>query len=110
MALINVDGQTFEVADGIRLVLALEDNGIDVLHRCGGNASCTTCRVTFSEGEPEAIREAEATILAKRDLTGQARLSCQILTAGTMTVEPLMRVSTTDLDDAGPRPTDELAP
>ncbi len=110
MAQINVGEQSFQVEDGIRLVLALEDNGVDVLHRCGGNASCTTCRVTFTEGEPETVREAEAERLEARELTGIARLSCQILTDGTMTLTPVMRVSTSDLDDAGPRPSDEMTP
>jgi ferredoxin len=37
----------FEAEEGRKLVLALEDNGVDILHRCGGNAKCTTCRVEF---------------------------------------------------------------
>ncbi len=110
MAQINVGDRSFEVADGVRLVLALEDNGVDILHRCGGNAACTTCRVTFSEGEPETMRDAERERLADRELLGEVRLSCQILTAGTMTVDPLMTVSSTDFDDPGGRPTDEMAP
>ena len=32
----------FEADEGKKLVLAIEDNGIDILHRCGGNARCTT--------------------------------------------------------------------
>jgi ferredoxin len=43
---------TFEAPDGKRLVLAIEDAGVPILHRCGGKARCTTCRVTFNEGEP----------------------------------------------------------
>ena len=31
---------TFEVEKGKKLVLALEDNGIHILHRCGGEAKC----------------------------------------------------------------------
>ncbi len=110
MAQINVGEESFEVADGIRLVLALEDNGVDILHRCGGNAGCTTCQVRFVDGEPESMRDAERDLLEKRDLMGSVRLSCQILTAGTMAVEPVMTVSGTDFDDAGGRPTDEMAP
>ncbi len=37
----------FEAEEGKKLVLALEDNGVDILYRCGGNAKCTTCRVEF---------------------------------------------------------------
>ncbi len=108
MAHINVGDKSFEAADGIRLVLALEDNGIDILHRCGGNAACTTCKVSFSEGEPEAMNDAERELIEKRELN-DLRLSCQVLTAGTMTLEPAMLVSTSDFDGPGDRPTDELA-
>ena len=41
-----------EAPDGKKLVLVLEDAGIDILHRCGGNARCTTCRVEILEGDP----------------------------------------------------------
>ncbi|MFW2380555.1 MAG: 2Fe-2S iron-sulfur cluster-binding protein [Acidimicrobiales bacterium] len=110
MAQIIVGERTFEAEDGIRLVLALEDNGVDILHRCGGNAACTTCRVTFSEGEPEDMREPERDVLEKRELLGAVRLSCQILTAGTMAVDPGMTVTGTDFDDPGGRPSDSMAP
>lgn len=110
MAVIRVDGKQFEVADGTRLVLALKDNDVDILHRCGGNARCTTCRVEFSEGEPTAMTVAERSILEKRELMGNARLSCQIQCAGTMAVTPAMRLSTSELDDPGTRPEDTITP
>lgn len=110
MAIIKVDGERFEVQDGTRLVLALEDNNIDVLHLCGGNARCTTCRVEFSEGEPAAMTAAERSVLEKRDLAGIARLSCQVECAGTMAVTPMMRVSTSEFDDPGTRPEDGITP
>ena len=40
-----------EVPAGKKLVLAIEDAGVDILHRCGGNARCTTCRVELLEGD-----------------------------------------------------------
>jgi ferredoxin len=49
----------FEVPNGARLVGAIESNGVDILHRCGGCARCTTCRVEFIEGEPERMTVAE---------------------------------------------------
>ena len=68
----------FETEEGRKLVLAIEDNGIDILHRCGGNARCTTCRVEVLDGDPGEIREPERAILAtKEDLDDHARLSCQ---------------------------------
>ena len=34
------DEESFEAPEGKRLVLCIEDAGIDILHRCGGNAIC----------------------------------------------------------------------
>ena len=45
----------FEAEEGRKLVLCLEDNGVDILHRCGGNAKCTTCRVEILSGDPGEI-------------------------------------------------------
>jgi len=62
----------FEVPQGKRLVLALEqDAGVDQLHACGGNARCTTCRVQFIAGEPERMTQAEKDVLTARGLIGQ---------------------------------------
>jgi ferredoxin len=109
MADITVDGSTFEVEDGTRLVLALERNGVDVLHRCGGYAGCTTCRVEFAAGEPSKMTRAEKEKLAERELIG-VRLSCQIPCAGSMEVAPVMRVSTTAFDEPGPTPEVHITP
>ena len=111
MATIDVEGQRAEVQDGKRLVLAIEEDlGVDILHKCGGNAMCTTCRVEFQSGEPPRMTEAERERLTDRDLLGQARLSCQIPCAGEMKVKPLMTVSSSGSGDAGPRPADEITP
>lgn len=58
----NNSTSTFEVADGTQLVLALEGNGVDILHKCGGYARCTTCQAQFDVGEPSSKAEAEAEI------------------------------------------------
>ena len=54
MPKLTVEGfATVDVVPGKRLVLAIEqDASVDVLHACGGNARCTTCRVEFVDGEP----------------------------------------------------------
>ena len=87
MAKLTVEGfGTVEVVNGKRLVLAIEqDAKVDILHACGGNARCTTCRVEFIEGEPSAMTEAEKAVLAARGLSG-VRLSCQILCDHDMSV------------------------
>jgi ferredoxin len=100
----------FDVPEGKRLVLALEDEAvIDQLHACGGNARCTTCRVEFLAGEPQRMTVAEKEVLAKRGLTG-VRLSCQIVCDQDMTLRAISRLSTSGRTDVGPRPADEIHP
>jgi ferredoxin len=113
MATITIKGEkSFDVEDGsTRLTTAIEDAGIDILHRCGGYAGCTTCRVEFHEGEPENMTEAEAKKLVSQDLLGEVRLSCQILCDHDMTVTPVYRLSEMEnMDDAGPRLKDDITP
>src|SRR5262245_43848549 len=99
---------TFDVPQGKRLVLALEDEAkIDQLHACGGNARCTTCRVEFVAGEPTMMTDAERQVLAARGLTG-VRLSCQILCDHDMTVRAISRLAGSGRKDAGPRPADKI--
>jgi len=58
MPTVTVEGEnSFEVEEGKKLVLAVEDAGIDILHRCGGNARCTTCRVQVVSGDPGPMEE-----------------------------------------------------
>ena len=94
----------FEVGADRKLVLALEDNGVDILHRCGGNARCTTCRVEVLEGDPGEILEAEAGILAtKTDLGERTRLSCQIRVIDDLHVKVINQASVAGIDP-GTRP------
>jgi len=100
----------FECDEGKKLVLCLEDNGIDILHRCGGNARCTTCRVEVIEGDLAEMREPEAAVLAtKEDLAPNTRLSCQNRVHSDLHVKVINQVSVKGMD-AGPRPADEDTP
>src|SRR4028119_1404668 len=96
----------FEAEAGRKLVLALEDNGVDILHRCGGNARCTTCRVEVLSGDPGEIGEPERAILAtKTDLGERTRLSCQIRVIDDLHVKVIRQASVEGID-AGGRPTE----
>ena len=91
---------------GKKLVLAIEDAGVDILHRCGGNARCTTCRVEILEGEPEEMHELERNRLAvESELAPNTRLSCQIHIGNDLRVRVINQVSIRGMD-AGPRPLD----
>ena len=107
------DGESFEASADQRLVLAIKDSGLDILHRCGGYAKCTTCRVQFHEGEPDKMTEAEKAKIGDHDDFQEGsgmRLSCQILCDHDMTVEPLMTMTSSGLDDPGSRPEDNITP
>ena len=108
---LTVEGYgSVEVPHGKRLVLAIEqDANVDVLHACGGNARCTTCRVEFLEGEPSQMTEAEVTKLQERGLTG-VRLSCQILCDHDMTVRAISRLEGSGRPDPGPTPQPTVQP
>ena len=111
MPKLTVEGYgTFDLAENTRLVNAIEANGVDILHRCGGYAKCTTCRVSFAEGEPAQMTEAEHEKLNEKSLLGQARLSCQILCDHDMTLTPLMTLASSGLPDPGPAPEATITP
>lgn len=111
MPKLTVDGfGTVEVADGTRLVLAIErDAKVDILHACGGNARCTTCRVEFIDGEPQAQTVAERDRLVARQLTGM-RLSCQILCDHDMSVRAISRLEGSGRPDPGGTPQENIMP
>ncbi|HEY5312568.1 MAG TPA: 2Fe-2S iron-sulfur cluster-binding protein [Pirellulales bacterium] len=111
MPKLSVEGVgEFEVPQGKRLVLALEqDAGIDQLHACGGNARCTTCRVEFISGEPDKMTAAEKQVLTARGLSG-IRLSCQIACDHDMSVRANSRLAGSGRKDAGGQPTEQIEP
>lgn len=111
MAKLTVEGfEPVTVEDGKRLVLAIEQNaGVDILHACGGNARCTTCRVEFIDGEPDRTTAAEQQVLAARGVTG-VRLSCQIVCDHDMTVRAVSRLAGSGRPDPGPTPATTITP
>ena len=95
MPKLTVEGfGTVDVQDGKRLVLAIEEDAkVDILHACGGNARCTTCRVEFIE----------------RGLTG-VRLSCQILCDHDIRVRAISRLQGSGRPDPGNKPESHITP
>ena len=95
-----------DAPEGKKLVLVIEDAGVDILHRCGGNARCTTCRVEVLEGEPGEMGDLERNRLSvEQELAPNTRLSCQIHVSTDLKVRVINQVSTRGMD-AGPRPLD----
>lgn len=101
---INVVGyHSFYAEDGKKLVNALEENGIDILHRCGGKAKCATCRVEVLEGDFGELTETEKKAFEAKGLDGtKTRLSCQVRVNGNAFVNPIMTETISKLDP-GPK-------
>jgi ferredoxin len=107
MPTVTVEGEkSFDVEPGKKLVLAIEDAGIDILHRCGGNARCTTCRVEVLAGDAPPMEALEQERLAREtDLAPNTRLSCQIRVNSDLWVVVVNRATKAGVDP-GPRPLD----
>ena len=113
MPTITVNGQSKEVSEDKRLTLAIKELGVDIGHRCGGKAKCTTCRVEFVTGEPDEMTRAEFLKLGLGTLGQEAptyRLSCQIMCSQDMVVEALMTLENQNWQDTGPELSEEVEP
>ena len=112
MPKLTVNGETVTVEKGKRLVLAIEEMGINNGHRCGGYAKCTTCRVEFLQGEPAEMTQAEYDRLTIKKLYGKARLACQIVCDHDMSVNVLMTAENQPdwNGDTGPMPAPVVTP
>ena len=111
MPILTVEGfAPVEVEAGKRLVNAIEqDAGVDILHACGGNARCTTCRIEFVTGEPTRMTKAEQMKLAEKGLSG-VRLSCQITCDADMSVRAISRLAGSGRPDPGKTPEPTIQP
>ena len=76
----------FEVyADpGQSLLEAAMASRVPIYHTCGGNASCSTCRVNILSGAGNLtpIEADESRVLDAFDLKGATRLACQCILSG----------------------------
>jgi len=111
MPKLTVEGfPTVDVETGKRLVLAIEQDAmVDILHACGGNARCTTCRIEFISGEPPRMTIAEKSKMEEKGLTG-VRLSCQIVCDHDMTVRAISRLAGSGRPDPGRTPEPTIQP
>lgn len=111
LTIVTDDGEkSAEVPSGKRLVLAIEGQGVDIGHRCGGNARCTTCQVDILEGEPDVMTAAEYAVLNARGLYGQVRLSCQLVCDHDYRVRPRMTKQNQGWDSTGGTPDESVTP
>lgn len=100
---------TIEAHQGERLVMVLHRANTGILHRCGGQARCTACRVTFQAGEPARMTKAEHDKLQQKGLLDEARLSCQIACTSDMMLAVVQTEENSGLQ-AGTIPSEEIEP
>ena len=72
---------TFEVEKGLSILEAALEHQVPIYHTCGGNCSCSTCRVLVISGQENlsSVEAGEAQILDSFDLKAPHRLGCQAL-------------------------------
>ena len=73
-----------EVLPGRSILETALELGVPLYHTCGGNCSCSTCRVVVLKGAEQlsAMEPDEAQVLDAFDLKPPYRLGCQSLLKG----------------------------
>ncbi|WP_342349590.1 2Fe-2S iron-sulfur cluster-binding protein [uncultured Nitrospira sp.] len=87
---LHPEGKSGEVSEGLSLLEVAEKLGFALNHDCGGNASCTTCRVDVIAGEENLsdIDFDEQDLLDREALTEPYhRLGCQARVLGDVIVQ-----------------------
>jgi ferredoxin len=105
------------VEKGTKLLKALINNETDILHTCGGNARCTTCRVTIHKGVPTKKTKAQQDLFDIMIRSGQTQfdhpavfLACQVAVENDMTVSPSETFNRVIHDSPGKDTEEEITP
>lgn len=80
---------TVEVEEGVSVLDAALNHGIDLEHNCGGNCACSTCHVIVREGMEhlsERSEEEEDQLDDAEGPTLHSRLACQAKVSGPVVV------------------------
>ena len=84
----NLANLEVEVAEGQTLLKALQAQGTDWMHACGGKGRCTSCRIIVQDGQQHfaPLTAAEIRYRERGRLKDNERLTCQCtLTGGEVT-------------------------
>jgi ferredoxin, 2Fe-2S len=82
-------GKSIELNSFSKTILkAVQEEGIDWMHACGGKGRCTTCKAIVLEGEAnlEPLTAAELRYQKQGLLRAGERLACQAVVIGNITV------------------------
>ncbi len=107
----------FIVDKGTKLLKALIDHEVDIVHSCGGRAKCTTCRVTIHKGVPTKKTKVQYEFFEKLIASGQTQfdhpavfLSCQVLVEDDMTVSASETYNSVIHDSIGKDTEEKITP
>ena len=75
---------TLDIEKGLSILETALEHQIPIYHTCGGNCSCSTCRVLVVKGQENLspMEPEEAQILDSFDLKAPYRLGCQAFIMG----------------------------
>ena len=85
---LKAEDVTVDVERGISVLDAALRFKVPIYHTCGGNASCSTCRILVLKAADKlsGIENAEAQVLDAFDLKAPHRLGCQAQVLGDVVV------------------------
>lgn len=85
---VNKNEKQVTIHEGHTILRAARQGHVALRYKCGGNASCTTCKVIISEqvgiSKPN---QKEINRLGEADIEKGVRLSCQTAVYGTVAVD-----------------------
>ena len=86
------DGREVQIAPGLTVLEASQQNGIPHASVCGGRGRCSTCRVRIAAGADRLPppSSAEQTVLARVGAPPGVRLACQLRPTHDVAVVPLI--------------------
>lgn len=77
-----------KVREGHTILRAAKQDRVALRHKCGGKASCTTCKVFIENQESVSnVCNAEQYKLGEANISKGLRLSCQTAVYGTVSVK-----------------------
>ena len=80
----NLSNLVIEVEEGQTLLKALQAEGVDWMHACGGKGRCTTCRIIVQQGMEHLgpLTDSELRYRNNHRLQDNERLTCQCTLSG----------------------------
>jgi 2Fe-2S ferredoxin len=82
-------GQVLKGSAAKTILQTLQQAGYPIYHKCGGRASCGTCRIKIVKGQEKCsgIKERESIRLKSMNMEHSHRLACQTYYSGDISID-----------------------